>query len=527
VKNFTDPKRIRRMPKGNTFRFRGGKLYPAMVHAVRESESGTLVQDVTVELDPIPGRLISQMFIEKIDIFVPVQAMDTILDPEAAIAGNTELVREKLLSSTPLFDLENAGTISNKARVVPRKIGGNKQVSKAVRLAYNCAVNMLRQRLYHRATLVAHSNTAIVPALLAETILDKINGVLDPDDRINGSFDLVLPSLNLPVQNLLVETGAGATTRRAVDNTTGTLAPAAVPSGGNASTLLANKNSADTILPITAHFDGSLAGTAVSLQDFYNAQRLDEFARIMDQMMRDNPQFGEEMVLRWAHGLSVDAGRVPFVLSERRIPVRKAYQMATDAVGIEDDIMRTEGGVSFRTVFPIPKTELGGIIITLICLKPDETIGSQPEPFLTEPWTANNYVVDEMALDPVPVLARDLYSDVATLDETDVVAYTGLNALKEYYVDYGFSLDTDPGSVDAKTAIWQLEIPLSVDPDNVNYPAYLPHDVFPFSGTEAEPADVATCTISSVQSSPTPMIVGPTPIEDIGVNNEAILTEEP
>lgn len=544
MKNFTTPKRIRRMPKGNTGRFRGGKLYPIMAHAVRESESGTLMQTVTVELDPIPGRLISEMFVEVYDIFVPLQAMDSILDPAASIAGNTELVREKLLAPTPLFDLEDAGSISNKARVVPKKVGGAKKVTKAVRLAYNCAVNMLRQRRYFRATLVPHTNTAILPAILAETVLDKINGVLDPDDRINGSFELNLPNLQLPVHGIgfvgtSQERPAGLQARGT--DVAGDFSSTNVSGVGNMHMPMRDSASAsdnglairqygdgaDARPNITAFFDGSLAGSAVSLTDLYNAERLDEFARIMDQMMRDNPQYGEEMVLRWSHGLSVDAGRMPFVLAERRVAVNKTFAMATDTTGIEDDVMRTDTGVKINLVMPIPKTELGGIIITLLCLKPDETIGSQPEPFLSEPWTANNYVVDEMALDPVPVLARDLYSDVATLDETDVVAYTGLNALKEFYVDYGFSLDTAPEDVSAKTAIWQLQIPLSVNPDNVNYPDYLDHGPFPFGGTQAAPADVATFTIQSLQSSPTPMIVGPTPVEDIGINNEAILTEEP
>lgn len=540
MKTFTEPTRIRRMPKANTGRFRGGKLYPIMVHAVRESESGTLMQTLNVELDPIPGRLISQMFIEMYDIFVPVQAMDTILDPEASIAGNTELVREKLLAPTPLFDLENAGAISDKARVVPKKIGGEKKVSKAVRLAYNCAVNLLRQRRYFRATLVPHTNTAILPAVLAETVLDKINGVLDPDDRINGSFDIDLPNLSLPVKGLFtsgttVIKGAGVALRgdAAADDTASSAigGAAAVVEAGSGSNALLTKvkgtTGANARPDVHAVFDGSLAGSSVSLKDLYNAERLDDFARIMDKMMRDNPMYGEEMVLRWAHGLSVDAGRTPFILAERRVPVNKSFAMATDTSGIEDDVMRTDTGVTIQVALPIPRTELGGVIITLMCLKPDETIGSQPEPFLSEPWTANNYVVDEMALDPVAVYARDLYSDVATLDETNVVAYTGLNALKEYYVDYGFSLDTAPQDVAAKTAIWQLQIPLSVNPDNVNYPAYLPHDPFPFGGTEVAPADVATFSIQSLQSSPTPMIVGPTPVEDIGINNEAILTEEP
>ena len=528
--NFQETKRIRRMPKANTGRMRGGKLYPIMMHAVRGSESGTLSQRFSIELDPIPGRLISEMMVEMYDIFVPVQAMDAIKDPEAAYAGMTEVVREKLLAALPLFNVEAEGTISRTAKVNPKSVGGVKYVNEVTRLAYNAAVNMLRQRRYFRATLVPHTNTAILPAILAETVLDKINGVLDPDDRINGSFELDLPLLRLPVDGIytsgtVANVAAGAALRghsASMDR-----AQVVTDTAGNTLAFSTDGASGATRRPkVEAIFDGSLAGSAISLNDFYNAQRMDEFARIMDQMMRDNPQYGEEMVLRWAHGLSVDAGRMPFILAERRVAVNKALKGATDTPGVEDDVLRTDAGVQISITIPIPKTELGGVIVTLVCLKPDEALASQPEPFLSEAWTADNYVADSMELDPQPVRVRDLYSDCTAGTENNIVAYTGLNALKEYYVDYGFSRILNLADVAQKTAIWQMTVPLSVNPDNVNYPDYLEHGVFPFGGTEILPADVATFTIESVQNSPTPMIVGPTPIEDIGVENVEILEEQ-
>lgn len=536
--NFQQPRRVRRMPKANTGRIRGGKLYPVMMHKVKGSESGTLTQRFSLELDPIPGRLISEMFVEMYDIFVPVQAMDAIKDPAAAYAGMTEVVREKLLSGTPLFPVEAEGTISRTAKVNPKMVSNVKYVTEACRLAYNCAVNMLRQRRYFRATQVLHSNTAILPAILAETVLDKINGVLDPDDRINGSFQLEIPNMVLPVRGLGFQgTTATTTAGRAIreseaasDYTTSASDPdkGHEISGSNLGTGLvaqikAGTSGATARPDISAIFDGSLADQSVSLTDFYNAQKMDEFARIMDQMMRDNPQYGEEMVLRWAHGLSVDAGRMPFILAERRVAVNKGLKMATDTTGIEDDVLRTDAGVQIGVTIPIPKTELGGIIITLVCLKPDEALASQPEPFLSEAWTADNYVADSLELDPQPVRVRDLYSDCLTADENNIVAYTGLNGLLEYYVDYGFSRITDLADVEAKTAIWQMTVPLSVNPDNVNYPDYLDHGVFAFGGTEEEPEDVATFTIMSLQTSPTPIIFGPTPIEDVGAQNVDII----
>jgi hypothetical protein len=518
--NFTSPKRVRRQFKQNVGRMRGGKLVPVMFHAIRESEGGVLSQTFNLELDPIPGRLTSEMILEFYDIFVPLQAIDAILDPAAAYAGMTEVVREKLLSATPIFDVEAEGPISKKAKVNPRSVAGTKVVNKAVRLAYNAAVNMLRQRAYFRATLVAHTNTAILPAIYAQTVLDKINGVLDPDDRINGAVNLELPAMNLPVKGIGSD-DATTTTVTSIRETGGTTV--ASGPGYVSSDLRAKATGVNGWPDITALFSG--AGATMSLDEFYNAQRIDEFTRRMDDMMRNNPQYGGEMVLRWAHGLSIDAGRVPFIVAERRIPINRTIQGAMDSAGVNNDVMRTDGTVAFNVSIPIPRTELGGMIVTLVALKPDEKLASQPEPFLSEPWTHQNYVADTLALDPVPVTVRDLYSDCTVGTETNVVAYTGLNALKEMYVDYGFARDIDLADVDAKTAIWQIEVPLSVNPDNVNYPDYIDHGVFAFGGTEGAPEDVATFRIDSVQNTPTPMIVGPTPVEDIGLDNAALFEE--
>lgn len=529
MNDFQSAKRVRREYRSGTDRIRGGKLYPAMAHILKGSESGTLSQTVTLELDPIPGRLISQMIFEMYAIFVPLQALDAIKDPAAAYAGMTEVVREKLLSGTPVMGFETEGEISKRAAVKPRSIAGVKKVNEAVRLAYNCAINMLRQRAYFRATLLAHTNTAIAPAIYAQTVLEKINGVLDPDDRINGLVNLDLPSMNLPVSGIAFN---NAPTALAAGTTVRTSGPVGTDVSDTNEWMGANTNTfvkGDGAAPgsakpvLEALFSG--AGASMSLQDFYNAERMDGFARAMDQMMRDNPQYGEEMVLRWAHGLSVDPGRNPFILAERRGPIGKSLAGATDTTGINDDIIRTDGGTRVGITIPLPRTELGGIVITLVCLKPDEKLASQPHPYLSDVWTADNFVADSLALDPVPVTVRDLYSDCASADETNIVAYTGLNALKETYVDYGFSRNVNTTLVDNKTAIWQIDVPLSVSPTNVNYPDYLDHGVFAVGGTEASPQDVATFTIESVQNSPTPLLVGPTPVEDIGIANDNLFEQ--
>jgi hypothetical protein len=511
--NYQTPRGTRRENRTLVGRFRGGKLAPVMAVAVRPSEGGTLSQSVTMELDPIAGRLITPVVGEMISVFVPVPAADFIRDPDAAYAGMSEVIREKLLSGNPLFGLEDEGEISKRCGVNPRSIGGVKKVSEIVRLSHNAAVNYLRQRKYDKASLLPHTSTAITPALIAQTVLDRMNGVLDPDDRINGSVNLELPSMNLPVNNLYRDAGSQTKSIREIlpDGSLDT----ATASSQSASAMFV-KNPAE---PIYAELNAVTAGN-VSLVDFYNAEKMDMLTRKMRQIVDDNPEFGEEMVLRWAHGLSVDTGKTPFVIAEKRQIFGRNIVGATDQAGILADTMRSDMMLQMQFTVPVPRTELGGIIVTFCSLKPDETLQSQPHPFLSDNWGLDNFVSDELALDPVPVTIRELDSDCTSGQESTVSMYIGHNGLKQTYVHYGLNRHLDPTTVENKTALWQLQIPMSVTPETILYPENLDH--YPFADQNAE---VCTYTVNSSAVIQTPLIFGPTPVEQLAVIGDENLFE--
>jgi hypothetical protein len=504
--------------------FRGGKLVPGMAVGVKGSEGGMLSQTVTYELGPVPGRMITPITGELIAVFVPVQAMDEIKAPTAAYAGMTEVVREKLLTGNPLFNLETEGEISQRCGIEPRSISGVKKVSEAVRLAHNVAVNHLRQKRYDKAALLLHTNALITPAILSETVLDRLNGVLDPDDRINGlvglDVNVNLPAMTLPVtgiqqiNNTISASAAANASSTAVNILTG-------QGGATMSFTRKPANPAGTALDINATLNASVVsgqtGT-VSLTDFYNAETMDRITREMDQIIKDNPEYGEEMVLRWAHGLSVDTGKTPFVIAEQRSFFQRNIVGAMDTAGVNGETMRSDFMMQMQFTVPIPKTELGGIIVTFMVVKPDETLASQPHPILSDVWAADNFVADELALDAVPVTGRELDSGIATALENTVMLYTGHNALKQAYMHYGFTRNTNLATVANKTAVWQLAVPLSVTPSSVLYPDTLSH--YPFAD---QLGDVCTYTIASMATIETPMIFGPTPVENIAQINTSDL----
>lgn len=514
--DFKSARNVRREARTLVGRTRGGKLAPIMATAVRGNEGGMLSQNVTLELDPIMGRMITPIVAEMTSVFVPVQAIDAIKDPNAAYAGMTEVLREKLLSGNPLFGLETEGEISKRCGVNPRSIGGVKKVNEMVRLAHNAAVNYLRQRKYHKATLLAHTNTAITPAIIAQTVLDRLNGVLDPDDHVNGAVELTLPSMSLPVTGIGFKNGdpwdyANQTVRETASTTTTTYAVA------DQNSVLFKKNATESKPDIFAQLNGTTAGN-VSLVDFYNAEKMDALTRTMRQIVDDNPEYGEEMVLRWAHGLMVDAGKVPFVIAEKTQVFGRNIVGATDTAGITAETMRSDMMLQMGFSVPLPKTELGGIIITFIAIKPDETLAGQPHPFLSDVWGLDNFVADELALDPVPVTIRELDADCTSAQESTVALYTGHNQLKATYVDYGLNRHLNPSTVQNKTALWQIKVPMSVTPDSILYPDTLDH--YPFADQLAE---VCTYTVASQAVVQTPMHIGPTPVETLAVINTETL----
>lgn len=534
MSKYQEPRNTRREVITIVDRFRAGVLAPVRAIPVEGSESGILSGSVILELDPIAGNMITQVIGEMVAVFAPAQAIDAIKDPTAAYAGMTEVIREKLLAGV-LFDLETEGEISMRCGINPQSISGVKRVCSNIRLAHNVAVNFLRQRKYVKATLLLHSNTAITPALISQTVLDRLNGVLDPEDRVNGMVNFDTGTITAPVHagTVLGLTGVFLKDQMNADGSGGQIGYDNMYSGtsagsGTSSDLVVPRASLTTAVsnvgavlpPLSANLSGLNIGS-VSLTDFYNAETQDRIVRALRTIVDDNPEHGEEIALRWAHGLSVDGGKVPYVIYQDSQTFGKDIVPAMDTAGVVAETIRSDMKCVMQFSVAVPKTELGGVIILFACVKPDETLKSQPHPIASKPWGANNFVADELALDPVPVTGRELYSDIAAGSESTVMFYTGLNALKQNYVTYGLSRRLNPATVANKTAIWQLEVPMSVTPDSVLYPALL--NQYPFADQNAE---VVTATTTHSLVFKTPTIYGPTPVEELAIIETADIFED-
>lgn len=506
--DFRQARNVRREARSLVGRFRGGTLAPVMITAVKGNEGGMLTQTCTYELDPIMGRMITPITAEFIAVFVPLQAMDVLKNPAVAYAGVTEVVKEKLLTGSPLFGLEAENVLSQRMGVIPRRISNVLRVSEMVKLGHNCAVNHLRRRKYWRAALLTSANVVVTPALLSDTVLDRFNAVLDPDDRINGSVTLNSPSVRLPVR--IDSAAAAADTPTNIE----------FAAGGAGRGVFATNGAAgqDPLLELYALWGGNTS--TISLAQFNNAKTADDLVRIMDNIMKANPEYGDELVLRWAHGMTMENGSEPWVIAERQTTFQRNIVGATDTAGITAETMRSDFMVQLGFTVPVPKTELGGVIVTFAVVKPDETLSQQPHPILSDNWTADNFVAEELLIDPQPVTMRELNASVPTANETTVAFWTGLNEIYRNYVHYGLNRQVAPATLTNKTALWQYEVPLSVTPESILYPASLAQAPFVDTG-----ADVVTYTVTSQLTLKTPMQYGPTPVETLAIiDNQTLLT---
>lgn len=507
---------------GNTGRTRGGRLEPVSIVPFLGSEGGMIRQELSFELDAIPGRLLTPIRAEVTSVYVPLQALHELKYPDAALPGNDELIRQELLTGDAMFGVELESKISKRAKIEPRSVSGQKYVSEMPRLAYVCAVNHLRQKKYVKAALLTSARDTIAPAILSRTVLDLLNGVLDPEDRVNGAVNL---SGRIPIDGLGIvpqQQSTNPTLAKTIEDTHGGGANSdhdnTYTSENHELVMAAQQNDLGDWYPaVYADFGKSPAD--ITTQDFYEAERMDALTREMRKLIDANPVHGEQQASRWAHGLSMQMGKEPFVMYQDEVVFGDSTIRAMDGANL--DKLQTNSTASWPITIPVPKTEFGGMVVTLVAIKPDEVLANQPHPILSREWKAINFVADEMALDPVPVRMRDIDSECQASEEENVMMHIGNNHLLKSYLTYGFNREINPTTVEAKSAIWQLEIPTSVTPETVNYPYALPH--YPFADQTAE---VCTYQVDTVATIVTPIIFGPTPVEELAVIEDADLFED-
>jgi len=247
----------------------------------------------------------------------------------------------------------------------------------------------------------------------------------------------------------------------------------------------------------------------ITLRDMQKSKMLDQLIRQFAGMIKSDPLHGEEAVARAIYGLSVDYDddcQVMYRMVHELVP---AHSRPTDGASMND--VQASFALNSRFATLVPKSELGGQLVTLVSVKPMETLTEQPDPHQTETWALVNRVHDELELDEQLVTRADLESDVATIDEDSPAFWVGHNRLKHGYNSSGPNVQ-QTNLVEQKSSMWLYQVPTSVTPENVSYPASI--TMYPFANWSGSHAEY---TIEQRAMISTPLNKGPNPVEKIAL----------
>lgn len=494
------------------------KSHPLAMCRFRPDEGGTVNTRLNVKLAPVSGYMRSNAYVDLYQIFVPYQAIEKMWLDTQDDAGVTEMTKRRLMEGN-FCPLGGESQISKACNIHPRSIGGSKRVSASHHHAYNAAVNHLRRAAYYDAEQLPKTNYVIQPAILSANVLARFNGVLDPERQIDGAINL---TGTLPLKGI-GRKSANTVTPLANINSYEPIVPTDGTASNGTETELENYPNAYEVnaddwsndLVIRVSDNGipqlfvDMEGTSeVTLRDMMKSQVIDGMIRGFAKILKDNPTHGEEIIERALYGLTVDFDDECQVLYHKTHTLSPMHQRPTDGASINDVSAHFELNTAFSTF--VPRSELGGQLITIAMIKPVETLEAQPDPAQTEGWKLVNRVHDETQLDEVLLTRADLESDVAVADEDQPAFWVGHNALEHNYVTRGANAQQVAG-VEVKSSMWTYEIPSSVTPENVSYPA-AGIDMYPFfnwSGAHAE------YTIDQVATISTSLAKGPNPVEKI------------
>lgn len=494
---FGKQRRLRKWGNGHRGGFGAAKLHPLFACRFRPDEGGTLETFLDTRLAPVDGILSTKAYLQVLQVFVPYQAMDVLQRPFADSRGVTEMCRREILEGRGVgLEVENA--ISRACFAHGKNVDGTVKVQKSVRLAYIAALNHLRKKAYFNALIADHTLSAIMPCTYKANMLQRFDGVLDPESLIDGAINL---SGSVPLSGIeiagSVSSGSGG---------------ASVASDGSSYIQLGHSSTGylrfDLKDASNVDLAADLSGAAeLTHRDLMRAKILDGIVRNLARVREMDPVHGEERVARAIYGVQMNTDDEPVVIYDQTHELEPQHIRPMDAAGVNKWSGHFHMFDTFGTV--VPRTELGGQVMTFVCLRPLELVPDQPDPAQTEAWVFENRIHDELDLEEQMVTRRDLEASVPTVDADVEAFWVGKNRLMHNYMTEGINVEQVP-EVEVLTKSWDHEIPQGVTPENINYPETI--SMYPFFNWTGPAAQYVARQRAHIS---TPLQLGPNPVEKL------------
>ena len=497
------------------------QAHPLMALKLDPGEGATVTTDVAVNLAPVSGYMRTNAYCHVVQVFVPYQAIEKLELEEQEDAGVTEMTRRRLEQGQGI-GLEDENVFTKAMNIHPISNAGQNKVVKSARLAYIAAVNHLRKASYHlAATAKPQTVTDLLPAVLTANILERMNGVLDPERNIDGAINL---TGDLPVKGIGFRAGNSLAMDGFNVRETGDGDPVSYSFGRYG-------NHSGEALEVVFEDDGGrkrpnirvdMSGTSeLTLRDMMVSQTIDKLIRGFAQIIQDDKVNGEAKVARALYSLQVDYDSNCQVLYDQIYELTPSHHRPTDGPSVNDVSAHFALEDTFSVV--APTSELGGELITIAMIKPLETKVPQPDPRHTRPWKLVNIVQDETQLEEELLTRRELEVAPGIANEDAPAMWVGHNALLHDYSTVGPN-EQQIFETEMKSTMWTFPVPTSVTPENVSYPAD-GIDMYPFhnwNGRHAEYTIDQRALISTTHAK------GPNPIERIELfRDQPELLEQP
>jgi hypothetical protein len=505
-------------------RIRAGVSIPTSAVKLKPNEGGIFRISGNLDIDAISGLVMSEMRLRMRTVYVPTAALMMLDNPDDEAAGDFEALQRALSSDTPLFDFEVPNVITKSMRLKGKDVGAGGKICKSVRLAYIAAMNHLATKLYFQAEQYPAGHMEFIPSTLTNTVLQRWLAVNDPNEKINGRIDLTLPTVQMDVEGVYRNYSGSAylDTNSNFANkdgerflNTSKLSGDAIATDFRIMDDDGNENPMNVPHMWTELTDASV-GT-LSLSDFTDAKRMDKIHRMFDAMIKENPAKAQEWIELFVHGFSFDNSKLPQLLNEEIITIGNpniGVSTSPDNLDAVQSNYKQDGSYMVQ----VPKSTLGGVVITIMDFLPDEVIENQPSPLFTKPYLAENIIAEEFADEPVGIKLRDIDSD----SSSEVVQfYVGHNQLDRNVVNIGWDDNVNLNLLDNKHALFQYKIPLGVNPQSV-YMGDVDHSIFDIYEVNGEPVPVATLMSQMIAQVSTLTQFGKPPIENYDILDNAI-----
>lgn len=404
----TFPRSIRRhnaraitsLPAGKSVPiFASGLLREDAVRSGRLRFTFEMMETAEIIMNPINVRVMAY--------FVPMLALDR-FQGSMDILNRSYKGQPPMDGETPIPFIETAAFGAHGANAIYKSLGLHgrpaQMVNTAYVEAYNQIQNLRRRNRSPKLALRTRLDSTLAPAFWQH---EQFKHVVPNFDQaaIDGEIALDLVSARLPVKGIGVLAGATGAAAAANVRETGGVGTTNYPNAvgtvtaGQLGVKMSGSNMTTALPEIFAELQG--LGVTVSLANIELAKRTAAFAQLRKQYTGHSDEWLIDLLMQ---GISIpeQAFKQPMLIGERSTIVGMSKRYATDAGNLAESAVN--GATFVDLSLQLPRVSMGGVIMVLAEITPEQLFERQSDPFLMADSVSDFPDALRDDLDPIKVM---------------------------------------------------------------------------------------------------------------------------